>query len=104
MNAPVVVRRVGGAQAEMALRLGLVKVDTKSAERLFNAGVQFVVVGSKVNDYHFFGGWHLAMEIDPARYKAEGVTFRSFINNWSYYNETSETGKAAFFVDKGLGA
>lgn len=100
-NAPVKIRRVGGAQAEMALRsLGLVKVDTASAERLFNAGVKLVIVNAKVNDYHFFKGWHLAMEVDPARYKAENWTFKKFLNNWSYYNENTELGKAAFFVDK----
>jgi len=100
-NAPVKIRRVGGAQAEMALNdLGLVKVDTKSAERLFNAGVKFVIVNTNVNSYHFFKGWHLAMEIDPARYQSENRTFRQFLNNWSYYNENTEMGKAAFFVDR----
>ena len=32
------------------------------------------------------------------RYIREDVTFKSMLNNWAYYNENSETGKAAFFV------
>ena len=97
-NAPVKIRRVGGAQAEGARRLGLVKVDRASAERLWNAGVQIVVVGSNVNDFHFFKGWHLAMQTDPDRISSEGLTFSQFANNWSYYNEDPETGKIAFFM------
>lgn len=93
------IRRVGGAQAEEAKRLGLIKVDTNSAERLFNAGIPFVIVPSKVNSYHFFGGWRLAMHVDPERYKSEDWTFKQMLNNWSYYNENPENGKAAFFVD-----
>jgi hypothetical protein len=96
----VEIRRVGGAQAEEAKRhLGLIKVDTNSAERLFNAGIPFVVAPSKVNSFHFFGGWSLAMRVDPKRYKNEGWTFQQLLNDWSYYNEHSETGKAAFFVE-----
>lgn len=97
----VKIRRVGGAQAQMALKdLGLVKVDVASAERLFNAGVPFVIAPAKVNSHHFFGGWGLAMRVDSARYNAENWTFKRFLNNWSHYNENSETGKAAFFVSK----
>lgn len=94
------IRRVRGAQAEMGRRLGLIKVDTASAERLFNAAIPLVIVGTNVNTYHFFAGWHLAMEIDPVKYKGENWTFRQMLNNWSYYNADPETGKAAFFVHK----
>jgi hypothetical protein len=102
-NSPVKIRRVGGAQAEMALKdLGLIKVDAASAERLFNADVKFFITNTNVNSYHFFKGWHLASEIDPAKYKGENWTFKQMVNNWSYYNENAEMGKAAFFVSKGL--
>jgi len=102
-NAPVKIKRVGGAQAEMALKdLGLIKVDAASAERLFGADVKFFITNTNVNSYHFFKGWHLAMEIDPAKYKGENWTFKQMVNNWSYYNENAEMGKAAFFVSKGL--
>lgn len=95
------VRRVGGAQAEMALhRLGLIKVDRNGAKRFFDAGIEFVIVPSKVNAHHFFEGWGLAHRVDSARYKSEGWTFERFLNNWSHYNENSETGKAAFFVKR----
>jgi len=97
----VKIKRVGGAQAQMALKdLGHVKVDVASAERLFNAGVPFIIAPAKVNSHHFFSGWGLAIRVDPARYHAEGWTFKRFLNNWRYYNENSETGKAAFFVSK----
>lgn len=63
------VKRVRGAQAEMALRdLGLVKITESSARDLFNFGIPLVVAPSKVNSHHFFGGWHLAMRLDPQRY------------------------------------
>ena len=97
------IRRVGGAQAQMALKdLGLVKVDTASAESLFEADIPFVIVPSKVNSYHFFEGWNLAARVDPVRTKKEDWTFRQMLNNWNYYNENSENGKAAFFVERSL--
>ena len=92
------VKRVTGAQADMAKRIGLVKITASSAEQLFDLGVPLVIVGNKVNDYHFFGGFHLAMRVDSERYLGEGLTFKQMLNNWAYYNENSETGKAAFFV------
>lgn len=97
------IRRVGGAQAQMVLKdLGLVKVDTASAEILFGADVPFVIAPSKVNSYHFFGGWNLAARVDPIRTKKEDWTFGQMLNNWKFYNENSETGKAAFFVERSL--
>jgi len=102
LNPPgmkIKVRKVPGVQAEMAKRLGLTKITRESAKNLFSFGVELVVVGSKVNDYHFFGGWHLAMHVDPVRYHHEGVGFEHFVNNWSSYNENPETGKIAFFVE-----
>lgn len=97
------IRRVGGAQAEMARQdLGLIKVDAASAERLFNADVKFFITNTNVNSHHFFKGWHLAVEIDSAKYKGENWTFPKMLNNWRYYNENAEMGKAAFFVKKDL--
>jgi hypothetical protein len=84
----------------MARRLGLVKIAKSSAKDLFELGVPLVLVGNKVNDHHFFGGWHLAMDVDSQRYLREDESFDSLVNNWSHYNENPETGKAAFFVDK----
>lgn len=97
------IRRVGGAQAQMALKdLGLVKVDTASAEILFKSDIPFVIAPSKVNSFHFFEGWNLAARVDPVRTKKEDWTFRQMLDNWSFYNENSETGKAAFFVKRSL--
>ena len=94
------VKTVRGAQAEMVQKLGLVKISESSAEDLFNFGVPLVIVGNNVNDYHFFGGWHLAMHVDSQRYLSEGVPFSVMRNRWSSYNENPETGKIAYFVDK----
>jgi hypothetical protein len=97
------IRRVGGAQAQMVLEdLGLVKVDAASAVILFGADIPFVIAPSKINSYHFFGGWNLAARVDPVRTKKEDWTFRQMLNNWNYYNENSENGKAAFFVERSL--
>jgi len=85
----------------MALRdLGLVKVTRASAAELFRDGIPFIIIGNNVNSYHFFGGWHLGMTVDPSRYHAEGWDFDHLVGNWSQYNENPETGKASFFVDK----
>lgn len=97
-SLPQGIRRVPGAQAEQALTLGLIKITKPSAKILFNAGVPLVVVGSNVNSFHFYGGWHLAMHLDSERYLKEGVSFESFVGNWSNYNENPETGKIAFFM------
>ena len=94
------VKTVKGAQADMARSLGLVKIARSSAKDLFDMGVPLVLVGSKVNSHHFFGGWHLAMRMDSQRILEEGYDFDRYVNNWSYYNDNNETGKAAFFVDK----
>ena len=95
----ITVRRVGGAQAEMARNgLKLVKVTRQSAETFYNAGVEIVIVGNNVNDHHFFGGFMLASTLDPARGLPEGYTFERLVNNWCFYNEIPENGKAAYFV------
>lgn len=94
------VKRVSGAQAEMVRRLGLVKIAESSARDLFDLGVPLVVAPSKVNDYHFFGGNNLAMHVDSQRYLAEGKSFDVFRNAWCSYNENSEMGKIAYFVDE----
>lgn len=94
------VKRVSGAQAESAQRLGLVKITASSAEHLFDLGIPFYIVGNNVNGYHFFGGWHLAMPVNSEEYVSEGRSFRGMVGNWSQYNENSETGKAAFFVKR----
>jgi hypothetical protein len=92
------LRRVGGAQAEGAKSLGLVKIIRASAKYLFNMGVPLVIVGNKVGAHAFFKNWHLAFNLDSQRYLDEGVSFESMVNNWSHYNENPETGTIAFFV------
>lgn len=97
------ITRVGGAQAEQAREdLRLIKITEESARTLFDARIPFVIVPRNVNSFHFFKGWHLAMEVEPERYKDEGWTFDEFLNNWNWYNENPETGKAAFFVGQEL--
>lgn len=94
------VKRVRGAQAEMALKdHGLVKIAESSAKDLFDLGVPLVVAPSKVNSYHFFGGWHLAMHLDSQRYLSEGQTFERFRNSYNAHSD-SELGNAAFFVEQ----
>ncbi len=94
------VNRVRGAQAEMALRdLGLVKITESSARDLFDLGVPLVVAPSKVNSFHFWKGWSLAMQLDSQRYHREGVPFERFRNSYNAHAD-AETGNAAFFVDK----
>jgi hypothetical protein len=96
----VVIRRVGGAQAEQARELGLTKVSAATARQLFSADVPFVVVGNKVNASHFFKNWHLAMVVDPKKYKEEaGKTFDQFLNNYMFYLEPELGSQAAFFVE-----
>jgi len=92
------VKRVKGAQAEMALSLGLVKIARSSAKDLFDLGVPLVLVGNNVNDYHFFGGQHLATRVDSQRIKDEGWDLDKYVNNWAYYNEQDQ-GTPAFFVE-----
>lgn len=93
------VKRVRGAQAEQALGLGLVKIAKSSAKDLYDMGIPITVVGNNVNSFHFFKGWGLAMTVDSREHGGER-DFDKFVRNWSIYNENSETGKIAFFVNK----
>ncbi len=89
------IRRVGGAQAQMAReKLGLVKIDRGSAKRLFGAGVPIVMVGSNVNAHHFFGGWHLAYRADPGHDRS----FDVIANAFSFHLEPELGRRPAFFV------
>jgi hypothetical protein len=83
----------------MVKRLGLVKITRQSAADLFDLGVPLVLAPSKVNDYHFFDGWHLAMRVDSQRYLAEGHTFSRLENSFNAHAD-AETGNAAWFVDE----
>ena len=66
MQRKLKIRRVGGAQAEMAKSLGLTKVTRDSAKSLWDSGQEVCMVGNKVNSHHFFGGWRLAYCADPS--------------------------------------
>lgn len=94
------VKKVRGVQAHQALHnLGLVKIVKSSARDLYDMGIPVTVIGNKVNSYHFFKGWHLAMTVDSREH--EGARdFDRLVRDWSNYNENPETGKIAFFVDK----
>lgn len=95
------VKTVRGAQADMAREdLGLIKISRSSAEDLFDLGVPIVLIGNNVNSHWFFGpAGYNAMTMDADRFRREGVSFKSYVNNWAYYNEQSE-GRPAFFVDQ----
>jgi len=92
------VRRVGGAQAEGARSLGLVKIDRPSAKRLWAKGTPIVIVGSNVGPFHFFGGWHLAHTVDPSDPRYEGTTFDVYANQFGSYLEPELGRHPAFFV------
>lgn len=96
------VKKVRGCQAEQVKkRLNLVKITRDSARDLYEVfGIPLVVAPSKVNSFHFFGGWHLAFHVNCQRYVYEDWTFDKFVANWSIYNEHAETGKIAFFVEQ----
>jgi thioredoxin reductase (NADPH) len=99
-SADVHVRRVGGAQAEMAAKdLSLIKVDEPSARRLWAAGVPLTIVGSNVNSFHFFGGWHLAYTVDPSeeRYKDQ---YDVVVNSFNAHLEPELGRRASFFVEQ----
>jgi len=97
------IRRVGGAQAEMARQLGLVKITGRSAALLWEMNMPFVMAGSRVAPYHFFAGpYPLAHEVDPADAKAKSdyVTFKSLVNNFVFYLEPELGPNVAFFMRK----
>lgn len=87
------LRFVSGYVAEDARRLGLTKVTRASAEKVYDAGFPVVLVGSKINTYHFFARSHLAFVMWPE----EGHTFSSRYNNFDFYLEP-ELGKPTTFL------
>lgn len=99
------IRKVSGAQAEQAKRLGLVKITRASALHLWMKGVPIIMVGSKVNAANFFGNWRLAHEM-PSRDRVEAERpwgsadkgFTVLVNSFNSYLEP-ELGKPAFFLD-----
>ena len=99
-HAGLKLHRVGGAQAEMGKRLGLIKITKASAKELFEHGVPIVMVGSNVNDHHFFGGWNLAYEVDPRRVESQGSTFDVVANSFGAHLEPELGRHTAFFVAK----
>lgn len=91
------VKRVKGAQADGARKLGLVKIAESSARDLFDMGIPLVYAGSKAAPWHFFEGWGLAGVLDSQRYHQEGVPFERFRNRFNANSD--ELGRVAFFVD-----
>jgi hypothetical protein len=69
---------------------GHIKVSKSQVKRWFQAGQTFsgFIVGNKVNSFHFFGGWHLAFQLE----KSTWTEFERTLNEWAWYNANSETG------------
>lgn len=88
------IRLVGGAQAEMVKRIGLVKIAQSTAKIFYESGETFVIAPNNVNDRHFFEGYHLAMEVPPNMHERLG--FDSFLGRWMSGNE----GRPAFFINE----
>jgi len=100
------IRRVGGAQADQALKNNLVKVTKESAEEMWERGYNVMIVGSNVSPFHFFGGWNLAQRM-PKLERAELDMPESSISRFdrivNYFNShlEPELGRhPAFFVNK----
>lgn len=87
------LRLVHGYVATDARRLGLTKIARASAEKVYDAGLPVVLVGSKINTHHFFGGWNLAIVMWPE----EGYTFSERYNNFGFYLDP-ELGKPTTFL------
>ena len=96
MQRKLKIRRVGGAQAEMAKSLGLTKVTRDSAKSLWDSGQEVCMVGNKVNSHHFFGGWHLAYCADPSGRSASD--FNRLANSFGAHLEAELGNRVAFFV------
>jgi len=96
------IRRVGGAQAEMAKRdLKMTKVTRGSAKALWDEGTPVCMVGNKVNSHHFFSGWHLAYCADPSGYQPGD--FDRLANSFGAHLDRELGNQVAFFVkDKDL--
>ena len=71
---------------------GFTRVSKQAAQKLFDSGAPFYIVGSKVNAYHITGGWHIGMQIEPDRYRAADIEFDKMIDQWSWYNANYELG------------
>lgn len=89
------ITKVCGEQARQATRLDLIKITQNSAEQLLHLGYEIIIVGNRVNIFHFFGGWRLAHIIKLDTLK--DYSFDSYVKNFEFYLER-ELGKAAFFV------
>ena len=90
------LRLVRGAQADMARQRGLTKINRDSAARVWAAGIPMVIVGSDVNDHHFFSGWSLATV--PSAEALESQTFQQGVNAFEFYLEPELGRHASFFV------
>lgn len=88
------------------LRLGKYQtISITKARNLYNAGHKVGIVGNNVNEYHFFGGWHLATWISLADAIAKGygsldgcVQFDARVANFKFYLEPELGRRVRFFV------
>lgn len=92
------VKKVGGAQAEQARGIGLVKIDKASAERLYNHGADIVIVGDKVGAHAFFKGWAVAFKFSN-KGRSPG-DFARTVNSFGAHLEPELGRHPAFFVGK----
>lgn len=70
------------------------RVSRAKARVLWNEGTSFIITGVKMLP----NSW-VAMEVDPERYKAEGMTFNEFVFSYVVYNLNHETGyHPAFYL------
>lgn len=93
------IRRIGGAQAQQAAAIGLIKIDRASAKRLYDAGLPITMAGDKVGAHAFFGHWSLAHTVHPAsdwdKYRGQ---FDVLANSFNSYLDAELGRRPAFFV------
>lgn len=98
-DAPsMTIKKVGGAQAESARGIGLIKIDKASAERLYNHGADIVIVGDKVGAHAFFKGWAVAFTFSNKGRSAGD--FARTVNSFGAHLEPELGRHPAFFVSK----
>ncbi len=76
-----------------------IRINKKQLEKLFtNPAFRFTgfIVGNKVNNFHFFNGWHLAHRIEGYS-KAD---MQSAINGFAFHLELELGNNVAIFVKR----
>ena len=80
---------------------GYVAVNRPLAEQAYERDVEVTLVGSNVNSFHVFGGWHLGCTVQKSKVDEQTNfgSFDSLVNNFLFYLD-SELGKYARFYVK----